>query len=579
LCACSVAVAASGAQGEGVFGRALLQLLVVGLPFAAGLYAVRVPANRRFGIALLVLGVAWSFTALGESSLGVPYTIGRVATWFTLPSVFYLLLAFPDGRLAGGLDRALLYGIVAVATLLFLAPAFLTQAFPPHTPWASCVSDCPGNALFVLDHTPGFVTSVIVPGREWLIDLLWVGMVFSLLRRRRAASPLQQRAMAPVVVLGAVMGVLQIAFYAARELGAPARTVQTLGWAWTLCISGLAAAFLFGLLWRRLLLADALGRLAGALRDGTNPVQMRDGLATALSDPTLELLYGDDAFDGWRDGSGRAVDWPPALARGRAITIVGDERGSPAVAMIHDRVLCDDEELLAGVNNLVLSAWRHERLVSELSSAMSDLEHSRRRIVEAGDIERMRIQHDLHDGAQQRLIALRIRIAIAEELMASDPVAGIQEIHALGPEVEQALDELRTLAGGIYPSLLSERGLEDALLSLALRMPTPVHVTTAAVTRHPIQIESAIYFVCVEALQNTMKHAPTATGIWLRLTEQPGSLRFEIRDDGPGFTPAGSPQRGIRSMHDRIEAIGGRLTIHASEHGTRVIGAVATRFA
>ena len=109
-------------------------------------------------------------------------------------------------------------------------------------------------------------------------------------------------------------------------------------------------------------------------------------------------------------------------------------------------------------------------------------------------------------------------------------------------------------------------------------MPLAIHVAAVGVTRHPSQIESAVYFVCVEALQNAMKHARTATGVWLRLTERSGTLRFEVRDDGAGFTPNGSPQRGFRNMHDRIEAIGGQLSIEAMPgHGTRVAGSVDVR--
>jgi signal transduction histidine kinase len=575
LCLSSAMVAASGAPADAAFGRGLLQLLVVGLPIAAGLYAVRSPANRGFGTALLILGFALSLTALAEASQSVPYTIGRAAAWFVLPSVFYLLLAFPHGRLADGLDRALFCGIVAHAALLFVATAFLMQAFPLTSPWASCSSDCPANALFVLRRTPAFITDVVVPLRQWLIDLLWVGMVFSLVRRWRAASPLQKCSMGPAVVLSSVMGVLQIAMYAASEFAAPARTVETLGSAWALCIAGLAAAFLLGLFRRRLLLAGALGRLGGALRDSANGLQVRDALAMALSDPTLELLYDDEARDGWRDAHGRGVAWPPALGYGRAVTVVGGEDGVRAVAMIHDATLRDDEELLVGVNSMVLSAWRHECLLVDLSTAMTDLEGSRRRIAEAADIERARIEHDLHDGAQQRLIALRIKLSIAETLVDSDPVAGIAKIRALGPEVDEALEELRALAGGVYPPILTDRGLEAALRSLARRMPLGMNVTAVGVTRHPIQIESAVYFVCVEALQNAMKHAATATGVWLRLTERSGTIRFEVRDDGAGFTPNGSPQRGFRNMRDRIEAIGGQLTIEATPgHGTRVVGSV-----
>jgi signal transduction histidine kinase len=462
--------------------------------------------------------------------------------------------------------------------LLFLATAFVVEAFPLLTPWASCDGDCPANAFFLLDRTPAFVTDVVVPLRPWLVGLLWAGMAFSLVRRWRSAPPLQKRALGPVVVLGIVMGVVLIALNAARVFAAPERIVETLGSAWALCIAGLAAAFLFGLFRRRLLVASALGRLGAALRENASGAGVHDALATALRDPTLELLYEDEARGGWRDARGRTVAWPPEHGHGRAVTIVGDEDGARAVAMIHDAALCEDEELLDGVSSMVLSAWRHERLVSDLGDTLVDLENSRRRIAEAADIERARIEHDLHDGAQQRLIALRIRLSIAETLMEDDPVAGLAQIHALGPEVDEALEELRALAGGVYPPVLTDQGLDVALRSLAHRTPLTMHVATAGVTRHPTEIESAVYFVCAEAIQNAMKHAPTATGVWLSLTERSGVLRFEVRDDGPGFVATGGPQRGVRNMRDRLEAIGGQITIEATPgHGTRVIGAVDAR--
>src|SRR4051812_15310580 len=118
VCAASVALAATSARGDAAFGRALLQLLIVGGPIAVGLYALRAPANRSFGIALLGIGFAWSLTALAESSLSVPHTIGRLATWLTFPCVVYLLLAFPHGRIAKGLDRVVFLGVVGVMLVL-----------------------------------------------------------------------------------------------------------------------------------------------------------------------------------------------------------------------------------------------------------------------------------------------------------------------------------------------------------------------------------------------------------------------------------------------------------------------------
>ena len=223
---------------------------------------------------------------------------------------------------------------------------------------------------------------------------------------------------------------------------------------------------------------------------------------------------------------------------------------------------------------MIMTGWRHERLVGELGKAMTDVEDSRRRIAEAADEERVRIERNLHDGAQQRLIGLRIRLSIVAELLRCDPQAGVEEVRALGFETERALEELRSLANGVYPALLTDHGLDVALCSVAHRTPMPVSVVSSDVSRHPIEIESAIYFVCVEALQNAMKHATGATGVWIRLS-QSTELRVEVRDDGPGFVADQGTHRGLRNMHDRVEAIGGTLTIDAAPgQGTRVVGVV-----
>jgi len=227
---------------------------------------------------------------------------------------------------------------------------------------------------------------------------------------------------------------------------------------------------------------------------------------------------------------------------------------------------------------MVLANWRHERLTAHLGQAMTELDESRRRIAEAADLERAQIERDLHDGAQQRLIALRIRVSVAEDLLKTDPVAGVRAVHELGFEADRALDELRSIAHGVYPSMLTDRGLPDALRSIAAQAPMPVHVAAVGVARHPIEIESAVYFTCAEALQNAIKHAGSASGVWIGLSQTRTSLRFEIRDDGPGFTLDDHAGRGLRNMHDRIEAIGGEITVEAKPgHGTRVAGSLPFR--
>ena len=187
------------------------------------------------------------------------------------------------------------------------------------------------------------------------------------------------------------------------------------------------------------------------------------------------------------------------------------------------------------------------------------------RIARAADLERSRIERDLHDGAQQRLIGLRIKLSIAEEL--DDPSSAL---HELGSEVELALEELRQLAHGVYPSLLSDRGLADALRALAGEIPLPVHLDVPDVARRAPEIETAVYFACREAAQNALKHG--SHELWITLTEQ----SFEVRDDGPGFAvPTGGFNGGLRNMRDRIEAVGGQLTIDSAPgKGTRVRGVV-----
>ena len=408
VCTAAVALASAGAAGDAAFGRGLLEALIVGGPIAVGLYALRAPVNASFGRALLAIGFAWALTGLTESSLSVPFTIGRLATWLTFPCVVYLLLAFPDGRIDKGLDRVLLGAVVAVMIFLFYGTAPFVQAFPPKTLWGTCTTDCPGNAIFVLDAQPAFLTTVVYI-REWLVELLWLGLFYSMYRRWRSASPLQQRAMEPAFLAGAVLGVSHYAHITARQLGVAPDTVIALSSVWTFCIVAVCFGFLGGLVWRRMLLAQALARLGAALRSGDRHLDSRDALATALRDPAVQLLFKDPGSDAWQDSHGHPVAWPPDLTPDRAITTVGADGDDGEVALVHDVALLDDRELLDGVSGMVLAAWRDERLAAGLRRAMVDLQQSRHRIAEAADLERARIERDLHDGAQQRLVGLRIR--------------------------------------------------------------------------------------------------------------------------------------------------------------------------
>ncbi len=565
---------AANTPGNAAFGRALVELLIIAAPVVAGLYALRSGANARLAFALIWIGFAWSLTSLGQSSASVPYTIGRLSVWLIFPGVVYLLLAFPLGRIAPGLDRALFVLIVAVTVVLFYGTAPLVQAYPPKTLWATCTTDCPANAVFFLHVQPAFLVN-LVRVRDWLAELLWLGLFWSMFRRWRHASPLQRRAMSPVFVAGALLGLVHISFITYRQLDGPTDRLVALSSAWTLCIVAVCAAILFGLFRRRMLLGQVLAHLSSALRENDSPAAVRDALATALSDPSLELLFHDPDLAGWQDANGQAQIWPRPLPARQAATPITAAQGGEDLVLVHDSMLRDDEELLDGVAGIVLAVEGHERLIWDLEHAMSDLESSRRRIAEAADHERARIERDLHDGAQQRLVALRIQLSQVAERLQTDPGAARAQIDELGAQTDLAIDELRLLAQGVYPSLLADLGLTAALQGLALHNPLPVRVAAHGISRYAMEVESAVYFTCVEAVQNAMKHATGATAVWIDLAESHGMLHFEVRDDGAGMPPHTRSGQGMRNMRDRIEALSGHLTIASQPgRGTRITAAI-----
>ncbi len=208
--------------------------------------------------------------------------------------------------------------------------------------------------------------------------------------------------------------------------------------------------------------------------------------------------------------------------------------------------------------------------------AVEELASSRARIQAAADDERRRIERDLHDGAQQRLVALRVRLALAADLIRDDPVSGPQLLDELGIEAEQALEEVRALAHGVYPSELVEFGLEVALKDLGALAPVRTTVAAGGIGRFSPEIEAAVYFCCLEAVQNAAVHAQGVDAIEISI-EADRDLRFEIRDNGSGFSAhAIAPGGGFVTMHDRLAAVDGQLDIRAEPGGgTRVVGTIA----
>ena len=248
-----------------------------------------------------------------------------------------------------------------------------------------------------------------------------------------------------------------------------------------------------------------------------------------------------------------------------------------------EQLAAEADETLAEVAREVGVAVNKARLDSALQESLDrlrkqavELQASRGRLVAAADAERRRIERNLHDGAQQHLVALSVKVRLVEQLADRDPERAKALMNQLQDDVRSAVEELRSLAHGIYPPLLSSSGLGEAMSAACRRSPLPTSVDADGVGRYAPEIEAAVYFCCLEALQNAAKHAGAGASARVRIWEEAGGLLFEVSDDGAGFENGGHTEgAGLTNMRDRLGAVGGTVRIESSGNGgTRVQGAV-----
>jgi signal transduction histidine kinase len=572
VAAATALIALTGGMPDAT-GLAERYVLIVAVPIAVGLYAWREGHHARFGRLLVLIGFAWSLPALSASSNEWLYAIGRVAGWWVEIGVIYLVLTFPRGRLSNDVDRWIVAAGVALVALLYLPTLLVDQSFPQPSQWTTCMgSECPDNPFVVAGSEPAWLNDAIVPLRELLTVLLMVTVVVRLIHRVTTATPLMRRTLTPVLTIAIVRVASFGAAVAARRADPDGTAVEVLVWVIALGLPAMALAFLVGLVRWRLFTADALLRLAVGIRHDPHPEELRGLIATALSDPSVKLAYRDpNAATGWVDGDGESIS-PPHDGPGRCCTTIVSD-GRPVAAIVHDDALDDQRAFVQTVGAYALTWEDNHRLAARVEESLRELRESRARILAAADDERRRIERDLHDGGQQRLVALRVRLELADETMRDSPVRARRMLQQLGAEVDAALDELRSLAAGVYPALLADRGLTDALRSAALRSPIPASVAVNGDDRYSQDVEAAVYFCCLEALQNVTKHAPDARTVAISL-ERNGDLRFSVSDDGPGFD-AEIAGNGLVNMRDRVSAVGGTLEIKtAPGAGTEIIGHV-----
>ncbi len=512
-----------------------------------GLIAWRRRPESRFGVLMIAAGLSMAVTTFQWSANRPVFTLGQLADLVPAVVFAHVFLAFPDGRLERAPDRLLVrvgYVTAVGGSLLVL----LLGGF---------------DARNLLTLSPNRGVAEAVQNVQLLV-LAAVNLLGVLLlsRSRRPVGHAPRRLLALLADSFALGLITFAALLVAGVFALPGFEQLRLV---TFGVLGLAPlAFLGALLDARLAKSGVAGLLV-ELRDHPS-TDLRDPLARALRDPTLTLAYWLPQYEAWADQAGNPVPVPDPDPH-RSVRVI-DRDGEHVAALLYDRSLQDEDELVAAVSAAADIALENGRLQAELHARLQELHSSRTRVIEAGQRERQRLERNLHDGAQQRLVAVSLELAVLRERLSEDADAS-GRVDEMKREVALSLDELRDLARGLHPAVLSGHGLAVALDSLAARAPVPVRLSMDLPRRLPDAVEVAAYYVVSESIVNVGRHAGAASAT-IDVGELDGRLIVEITDDGGGGadTEAGS---GLRGLADRVEALNGRLRVWSPVGGgTRV---------
>jgi signal transduction histidine kinase len=528
-----------------------------------GIFAwLRRPENA-VGALMTALGFSACLAALRVSTDSWVFITGLLFIAIQWAVLYHLLLAFPGGALRNGFERLLVATSYVSAAVVHPLQVVLFQD--------TARLGLPDNPLLVSANAD--LSSALSRFRFGLGLILLAALAVILARRWREASGSQRRVLAPVLVSGGlVMGLLGI-WYAVLLVEVDQTgfldqpLAERLEQARIVVLATVPFAFLAGLLRSRVAEASAVSELVSRLGD---PIGRRDGLrdalADALADPSLALAYWLPERGGYVDASGKPVELPGDRS-GRIVTPV-DSRGQRVAALVHDASLENEPELVRAVAAAAALTLENERLDAELRAKIEELSASRARIVESSDAARRRLERDLHDGAQQRLVTLALHLRMLRSGLDGDPEAE-RELEAARRELDQALAELRELARGLHPSVLSERGLDAALEGLANRAPVDVELSLCSGERLPERVEAAAYFVVAEALTNVAKYS-RASHASVNLSRDEGRLLVEVSDDGVGGADLANGS-GLRGLLDRVSALDGAFEVDSRPgHGTTV---------
>ena len=525
--------------------------VAVGMSFVlVGILAWSLRPENRVGVLMTAVGLAYFMTDLGWISTPATFVVADEWRGVFYGFLFWLLLAFPSGRLASRADR--IFVVVFFVYLALIRP-FPSTAF--YDPELEGPFDAPGNPLLVRGDPE---LNATVDGWLSAVDAALIVTLFVLVVRHwRRAGRYARRALTPVFAVACV----GVAVALVGVLIGLKSQVSLLNWGVQLTLLLLPVGFLVGLIRSRLARAS-VADLVVRLQTAHDPEPIRIALARALGDPALEVGYWLPASGTFVDADGGVLEVPPAKPERAATVVRGAEE--PVAVLIHDTALAEEPELVDAVAATARLALENQRLHTELRAQLDEVRASRARIVAAGDAERRRLERDLHDGAQQRLLALGLALQLARAELPEGTASADELLADAEQELQEALHELRELARGIHPAILTDGGLAPALRTLAERAPIPVSVR-ATDRRLPPAVETASYFIVSEALANVVKHA-RASRASVAVTADGNQVVVEVEDDGVGGADVARGS-GLRGLQDRVHALGGRLLVK-SKPGT-----------
>ena len=558
LISLAAAVLPSKLRGDSLPFEAVRELGVGVLFVIAGVLGwARRPASA-IGRLLTVAGLAWLLARdlVWAGTNPVVFTAGLVLVLLPIAFLAHLAVAFPSGRVGSSLERA----IVASSYIVIIAGvAFLNLS--------EC-AECPRNLLAVRAEGgfPGFLRTTV------LVATLVTIAAFSgvLVNHWRRGTRAARRILAPVLPTALLYAAVSAA-NGLSELGAPVGLGRDWAWVEEFAIWAVPVAFL-----RSRLARHGVGELVVELGEKGPGGELRGAVPRALGDPSAEIAYWMPKSGTYVDGNGCDVELP-GEGPGRAVTVI-HRAGRRIGALVHDPALREEPGLLDTVCAAAGLAMENEQLHAEVLAQLDEVRASRARIVEAADAERRRVERNLHDGAQQRLVTLSLALAMARSRMGSEPAgsdrasvgSGVEDLLSeAAEELILALKELRELARGIHPAILTEEGLIAAIEALAERSPVPVEVAARADISLPPPVEAAAYYVVSEALANVAKYA-NASAVAVTIAHCERRLRVEVSDDGRGGAKV-RPGSGLEGLADRVAALDGQLVVESHPGtGTRV---------